>query len=72
MMKKPKRPNRAVPVWMRDDEIADVETAAARHGMTVSAYLRHCAQVVGGFQWAELVARGKYQRKGKQEGNDDQ
>lgn len=67
---KKKRSNRAVPVWMRDDEIVDVEAAAARMGLTPSAYLRHCAQVVGGHKWAVLVARGKYPRKGKQEEND--
>lgn len=62
-----KRPNRAVPVWMRADEIGDVEAAAASKDMTLSAYLRHCAQVVGGHKWPPLLPRGKYERKGKQE-----
>lgn len=67
-----KRPNRAVPVWMRDSEIKDVEASAASKGMTLSAYVRHCVEVVGGHKWAALLPRGKYIRKGKQEVKSDE
>lgn len=62
----------AIVARLRKSEITDVRRAAASKGMTLSAYLRHCAQVVGGHEWAELVARGKYERKGKQEVESDE
>lgn len=61
----------AVVARLRKSEIKAVKKAAAKADMTLSAYVRHCVQIVGGFQWPPLVARGKYQRKSKQEGNDD-
>lgn len=72
MAKKKQTDTAAIVAWLRRSEILAVKRDAKRAGMTLSAYLRHCAQVVGGFQWAPLVARGKYERTKKQEVKGDE
>lgn len=70
-MTKKKTKSRAVPVWMRPNEHADVERAAKQAGLTVSAYIRRAVQAAGGFTWEPLAGRGEYERT-KKEGKQDE